>query len=207
MEKKLWESVQRYLNYSKVWWFCEAVFTTTCKYLKWFNRFNIFAQKAGQGLKIGEFVNGVWWLSLRKTWLDGMPKWLGCHVQPWQPVRVLLIAVVTEWVTNNGSLFTWQTTKSGSLCVCGEVNNKHSHFLLVISALISLPLCCFISRPSIFIGSSTKGLGDTLFKLWWPRDPPITQLGMSSNWWHGSHRRLWLDDGGVALMTELNFPY
>lgn len=133
-----------------------------------------------------------------------MPKRLGCHAQPWQPVGVLLIAVVTEWVTNNGSLFTWQTTKSGSLCVCAEVNNKHSHFLLDISALISLPLCCFLSRPFIFIRSSTKGLGDTLFKLKWPWDPPITRLGMSTNWWHGSHRRFRLDDGGVAIMTELN---
>ena len=41
-----------------------------------------------------------------------------CHALPWQPVRGPPIAVVTDRVTNNDGLFTWQTTKSGSLCVC-----------------------------------------------------------------------------------------
>lgn len=36
----------------------------------------------------------------------------------WQPVHELLIAVVTDKATNNESLFTWQTTKSGTVCVC-----------------------------------------------------------------------------------------
>lgn len=71
----------------------------------------------------------------------------GLPCQPWRPVGVLLVAAVTEWVTNNDSLFTWPAAGSGSRCVCGEVGpliiNTVAFLWLFLLSLSSLRVARF----------------------------------------------------------------